>query len=141
MTIKILSGCGRFFILRPRKVFELHRPAHRSRPGLFEVTWRFSRDQGESLPGRSEGCEPTDVRSLLIAANEMNGGRRNEQNRRWLREINSEGPIMMTGTTLNGQFILRICVLSFRTHIDRLQRTIRIITAAAKRVLAEAKMS
>ena len=61
----------------------------------------------------------------------------NELNRRWLEEINSVGDVMMTATTLDGMYVLRICVLSFRTHIDRMQKALQIINNAAARVLAE----
>ncbi len=55
----------------------------------------------------------------------------NELNRRWLDEINRGGRIMMTGTTIDGRFILRICVLSFRTHIDRMREGLcRVVSTA-----------
>ena len=44
---------------------------------------------------------------------------------------------MMTSTLLNGQYVLRICVLSFRTHIDRMQMgALADIATSARSVLA-----
>lgn len=56
-------------------------------------------------------------------------------NRAWIDETNRPGRVMLTGTTLDGQFALRICVLSFRTHMDRMQMAIEDLQAAASRVL------
>ena len=53
-----------------------------------------------------------------------------ELNRRLLREINLRQRVYLTGTRLNGQFVIRICVLSFRTHADRLAAAIEDIRHA-----------
>ena len=37
-------------------------------------------------------------------------------NRRLLAAVNARGRVHLTGTTAKGRFVLRICVLSFRTH-------------------------
>ncbi len=58
-------------------------------------------------------------------------------NRNWLAEINRLGSVMMSGTVLNDQFVLRICIMSFRTHIDRMQMAIRDIAGAARTVLGK----
>lgn len=42
-------------------------------------------------------------------------------NREWLRRINARQNVYMTGTMVDGRFALRICVLSFRTHADRME--------------------
>ena len=60
-----------------------------------------------------------------------------ELNRQWLEQINRDGAIMMTGTHLDERYVLRICVLHFRTHIDRIQKALQIIRHAAQVVLAE----
>ncbi|MCP4499749.1 MAG: hypothetical protein GY822_07285 [Deltaproteobacteria bacterium] len=41
-----------------------------------------------------------------------------EENLRWLDAINAQGRVMLSGTKLNGRFVLRVCVLCFRTHKD-----------------------
>ena len=57
-------------------------------------------------------------------------------NRAWIEETNRPGRVMLTGTTLAGQFVLRICVLSFRTHKDRMEMAIQDLESAARHVLA-----
>ena len=59
----------------------------------------------------------------------------NELNRMWLNEINRDGAVMMTSTLLEDELVLRICVLHFRTHIDRMQQAINIISATARAIL------
>lgn len=44
-----------------------------------------------------------------------------ELNRRWLDAINRRRNVYLTGTRVGGRFALRICVLSFRTHLDRME--------------------
>ena len=56
-------------------------------------------------------------------------------NQNWLDEINQDGSVMLSSTRVNDVFVLRICVLSFRTHIDRMQQAMHIITESAKSVL------
>src|SRR6185295_5448487 len=40
-------------------------------------------------------------------------------NRRLLERVNAKGRVYLSGTMLRGAFVLRICVLSFRTHKER----------------------
>ena len=56
----------------------------------------------------------------------------NQLNRQLLRQINARNRVHLSSTTLNGIFVIRICVLSFRTHLDRVQMCIEDIRAAVK---------
>lgn len=56
----------------------------------------------------------------------------NQLNRQMLQQINACNRVHLSGTTLNGNFVIRICVLSFRTHLDRVQMCIEDIRAAVK---------
>ena len=40
--------------------------------------------------------------------------------------------VYLTATTVRGQYLLRICVLSFRTHLERMEEGIEDIRAAAR---------
>jgi len=51
-------------------------------------------------------------------------------NRELLRRVNERGNVYLTGTMLRGRFALRICVLSFRTHMDRMELCLDDIRAA-----------
>ncbi|MEC9092052.1 MAG: hypothetical protein VX438_05045, partial [Planctomycetota bacterium] len=49
-------------------------------------------------------------------------------NRELLTRINASKRVYLTGTQLDGKFVIRICVLSFRTHLKRMQECFQIIT-------------
>ncbi len=48
-----------------------------------------------------------------------------------LERINGRRRVYLTGTKLKGRFAIRICVLSFRTHRDRMKQALEDIRAAA----------
>ncbi len=48
-----------------------------------------------------------------------------------LERINRRRRVYLTGTKLKGRFAIRICVLSFRTHRDRMEQALEDIRAAA----------
>jgi aromatic-L-amino-acid decarboxylase len=54
----------------------------------------------------------------------------NRLNRRILERINGRKRIHLSGTTLDGRFVIRICVLSFRTHADRMEMGLEDIRSA-----------
>lgn len=58
-------------------------------------------------------------------------------NQRFIERINARQRVFLTGTRLRGRFALRICVLSFRTHRDRMEQALEDIEAARKEVLGE----
>ena len=58
-----------------------------------------------------------------------------ELNQRVLAEVNRRQNVYMTGTRVAGRFAMRICVLSFRTHMDRMEVCLEDIRAAIRVVL------
>jgi aromatic-L-amino-acid decarboxylase len=52
-------------------------------------------------------------------------------NRELLARVNAGGRVYLTATTLRDGFAIRICVLSFRTHQDRMQEALDAVRAAA----------
>ncbi|MFQ5704521.1 MAG: pyridoxal phosphate-dependent decarboxylase family protein [Gemmatimonadales bacterium] len=54
----------------------------------------------------------------------------NRLNRKFIDRINAKKRIYVTGTVLGGLFTIRICVLSFRTHIDRMREGLEDIRTA-----------
>jgi aromatic-L-amino-acid decarboxylase len=54
----------------------------------------------------------------------------NRLNQRFLDQINAPRRVYLTSTMLAGLFTLRICVLSFRTHLDRMEAALEDIRAA-----------
>ncbi len=60
----------------------------------------------------------------------------NALNKRLLAEINAPRRVYLTSTELNGNFAIRICVLSFRTHLDRMRECVELIGRAAEQILS-----
>lgn len=58
-------------------------------------------------------------------------------NRRLLKSINARGNVYLTGTRLDVGFVLRVCVLSHRTHRERIEIAIRDIRSAIEALSAD----
>ncbi|MCI0732494.1 MAG: aminotransferase class V-fold PLP-dependent enzyme [Methylococcaceae bacterium] len=56
--------------------------------------------------------------------------RSNDRTRALLERINSYRRVLLTGTWLEGIFVIRICVLSFRTHREQVQNCLNDIERA-----------
>jgi aromatic-L-amino-acid decarboxylase len=56
-------------------------------------------------------------------------------NQRFRERINARQRVFLTPTRLRGKFALRICVLSFRTHRERMEMALEDIEAARREVL------
>jgi aromatic-L-amino-acid decarboxylase len=54
-----------------------------------------------------------------------------EFNRRLLERINASRRIFLSSTTIHGRFVIRACIVSHRTHRDRIDEAIEIIRQAA----------
>lgn len=50
-------------------------------------------------------------------------------NKRLLEQVNARQRVHLSGTTVGGRFLLRICVLSFRTHRDRVEQCLEDVRA------------
>jgi len=61
----------------------------------------------------------------------------NRLNRRLLERVNARQRVFLTATMLGDRFALRICVLSFRTHRDRMEAGLEDLEAARREVLGE----
>jgi aromatic-L-amino-acid decarboxylase len=62
--------------------------------------------------------------------------RADQASRELLDRINESGRIVLSSTMVEGRFTLRLCVLSHRTHRDRLEEALDIIGAASRRLTA-----
>jgi aromatic-L-amino-acid decarboxylase len=60
-------------------------------------------------------------------------------NRDLIRRINARGRVYLTGTTLRGRFAIRICVLSFRTHRDRMEMGLEDVRRSVEEVFSESR--
>ncbi len=62
-------------------------------------------------------------------------GNANEFNKRLIEEIQKDGRVFLSSTTINGNFILRAAILSFRTHLDTIDLAIEIIKNKTEKIL------
>lgn len=53
-------------------------------------------------------------------------------NQRLLQRINDSKRVFLSSTNLGGHFVIRVCVVSHRTHRDRIEEAVRIIKSAAR---------
>jgi aromatic-L-amino-acid decarboxylase len=82
---------------------------------------RWASDELKRIPGIEILAEP----QLSTLAFRLNPGglktdELNRLNRSLMKRINDRKRVLLTGTLLRGEFVIRICVLSFRTHRDRM---------------------
>jgi len=76
------------------------------------------------------------VVAFRVAADGMDEAERNAASRALLDAVNRRRRVFLTATTVRGSFLLRICVLSFRTHADRVDAGLEDIRAGVHEVLA-----
>lgn len=90
---------------------------------------RFAADRLRAMPGIEMVAEPE--LSLFAFRARPPGVEEGEAldafNRRFLARVNAKQRVLLTGTSAGGRFVLRICVLSFRTHRDRVEAAIEDI--------------
>lgn len=60
----------------------------------------------------------------------LDDGEIDRLNRRLMERVNARGRVFLTGTMLGHRFAIRICVLSFRTHQDRIDAMLEDLRAA-----------
>lgn len=85
---------------------------------------RWAAREVRALPGVSIVSEPR-LSLLSFRMDACTAGADvdvDDANREWLRRINERQNVYLTGTMVDGRFALRICVLSFRTHADRMEQ-------------------
>lgn len=92
---------------------------------LAEWAWQ----QLEQMPG-FECLDPPQL-SVVPFRYRPKTGSIDEFNQRLLQAVNRMGHVFLTSTRIRGEFVLRIAVLSFRTHMDRVQQCIEDLRVAA----------
>jgi aromatic-L-amino-acid decarboxylase len=61
----------------------------------------------------------------------------NAATRDLLRRVTARGRVMITGCTVEGRFLARVCVLCFRTRRDRVEDAVRHITEETAAIIGE----
>jgi aromatic-L-amino-acid decarboxylase len=94
---------------------------------------RHAAQELSRMPGIEILAEPQlSILAFRLAAPGLGAPALDALNREFLDRINARKRVYLTGTTLRGRFAIRICVLSFRTHRDRMDEGLEDIRAAIK---------
>ncbi len=98
---------------------------------------RWAADQLRSMDDIEILAEPQlSIVAFRLAPADVPPEKLNDLNKQFLSLINSRKRVYLTATMLNDKFALRICVLSFRTHRDRMEMCVEDIESARAEVLS-----
>jgi len=98
----------------------------------LELT-HWATEQLRTIPGIEILAEPQlSIVAFRLKRAGMDVQSLNQLNQTFLEKINDRKRIYMTGTKLGEMFALRICILSFRTHLERMQQGMEDIRAACR---------
>ncbi len=91
----------------------------------------WATDELRQIPGIEIVAEPQlSLLAFRLAPDGYDPERLDELNRELMDRINARQRVFLTGTRLDLGFVLRICILSFRTHRDRMEMGLEDIRAA-----------
>jgi len=112
----------------PLKLFGLRAFRHNLAEKLRLTQWMYQRFL------EAPGFECLAVPDLSVIAFRYRPQRGNIENfnRRLLENIVKSGKLFLSSTLLNGMFVIRVCILSFRTHQQEVEEALEIIKAAAR---------
>jgi len=79
--------------------------------------------------GRSERFEIGPEPDLSVVTFRMKGS--DEANRRLLEAVHADGRVFFSSTVIDGRFTLRLAIVSFRSHLEDIQLTLRILEELA----------
>lgn len=89
----------------------------------------------EKIPGIEILARPQlSILAFRLVRPELSQEETNALNRDLLQRTNARGRVYLTGTKLGGRFAIRICVLSFRTHRERMEQGMDDLRAAIEEV-------
>lgn len=107
-------------------------PFRRNLEEKLELT-RWATRELATIPGIEIVAEPQlSIVAFRLVRPDLDAGAENALNRAFLAAINDRRRVYLTGTMLGGKFALRICVLSFRTHLDRMREGLDDVRSAAE---------
>ncbi|MEO8347324.1 MAG: aminotransferase class I/II-fold pyridoxal phosphate-dependent enzyme [Acidobacteriota bacterium] len=102
----------------------------------LELT-RWATEELRRIPGIEIVAEPQlSIVAFRLTPRGSELAAENDRNRAFLSAINARRRVYLTGTMLGPRFALRICVLSFRTHLDRMREGLEDVRAAAEELAA-----
>lgn len=68
---------------------------------------------------------------------DLDAARLNALQKRVIHFVNQKQRVLLTGGDLDGRFVIRVCVLSFRTHREHMEKAVADICAAVAEALGE----
>jgi len=86
---------------------------------------RYFYDQIQSIDRIEVGPEPE--LSVMFFRYLPESGDADEFNRRLVEELHRDGRVFLSSTNLDGNFYIRLAVLSFRTHLEHIEQTLELI--------------
>lgn len=96
---------------------------------------KWAAQELKKLDGIEILAEPQlSIVAFRLVRPKLDGKRVNDLNRDLMSRVNRRKRIYMSGTMLGDRFAIRICVLSFRTHMDRMREGLEDIRAAIREV-------
>jgi aromatic-L-amino-acid decarboxylase len=105
-------------------------PFRRNLEEKIELT-RWATAELKAIPGIEIVAEPQlSIVAFRLARPDLDAEAENTLNRAFLAAVNGRRRVYLTGTMLGGKFVLRICVLSFRTHLDRMREGLDDVRSA-----------
>jgi len=98
---------------------------------------RLAAEELPRIPGIEILAEPQlSIVAFRLKRPGLEGPRLDALNRELLERVNARQRVYLTGTTLRDRFAIRICVLSFRTHRERIAMALEDIRASAGEIPA-----
>ncbi|MGH3466419.1 MAG: pyridoxal phosphate-dependent decarboxylase family protein [Thermocrispum sp.] len=76
---------------------------------------------------------PPDLSTVVFRA----AGLDDVQNRRVLEAVNATGRAFLSGTVVNGRYVMRLCVLSHRSHACHVREALSVLTDVRRDLLGE----
>ena len=96
---------------------------------------RYLHEELRATPGFELPWEPE--LSVVAFRYRPERGDPDEFNRKLLERINASKRVFLSSTLIDGRFVIRACIVSFRTHRDRIEEAAEIIKKAAAELLEE----
>lgn len=100
-------------------------PFRRNLEEKLELT-RWLAGEIAATPGLEVVSDPQ-LTVVAFAVKGRDAEAANAATRALMARINEEGSLFLSGCSLGGRFVLRICLLSFRVHYERLERGLRAV--------------
>ena len=100
----------------------------------------YATEELRRIPGIEIVAEPElSLLAFRLRPEGIEGEALDALNRNFMESINARQRVFLTGTVVDAGFVLRICVLSFRTHRERMDQGLEHIREAAAELTERAR--